>query len=97
MVQLLLDAGVSVHSPPSKEHSSVLQATIDREAFGFVDRFIELGVNVNAHDPRFGTALSTAARKGSIDLVKKLVEKGADYTLAGERFGQVPPSPVQAC
>ena len=89
MVQILLDAGASVNSPPSKEHTSTLQAAIKGLNHFFVDRLLNAGADVNAHDPRFGTALSAAAFRGSVKLMKKLVEMGADPTLAGEKYGLV--------
>ena len=89
MVQILLDAGASVNSPPSKKHTSTLQAAIMEHNHAFVDRLLDAGADVNAHDPRFGTALLAAAFWGSVELMKKLVEKGADPTLAGEKYGLV--------
>jgi ankyrin repeat protein len=89
MVQILLDAGASVNSPPSEKHTSALQAAIEGLNHAFVDRLLARGADVNAHDPRFGTALSAAARSGRLELMKKLVEKGADPTLTGEKYGLV--------
>lgn len=94
VVNLLLDAGANVNSPPSNTYTSALQAAIEELNHTFIDRLLNLGADVNAHDPRFGTALSSAARCGRVELVRKLVERGADPTLAGEKFGLVvlPPS-----
>jgi ankyrin repeat protein len=89
MVQTLLDGGANVNSPPSKKHTSALQAAIDSGNFEFVDRLLDLGADVNAHDPRFGTALSAAARWDRVELMKKLVAKGADVTLAGQKWGYI--------
>src|SRR5215472_1854805 len=89
MVQILLDAGASVNSPPSEKHTSALQAAIEEHNHAFADRLLDAGADVNAHDPRFGTALSAAARWGRVELMKKLVERGADPTLTGEKYGLV--------
>jgi len=89
MVQMLLDAGASVNSPPSEYHTSALQAAISTYKDEFADRLLDLGADANAHDLRFGTALSAAARHSRVELMKKLVEKGADTTLAGEKYGLV--------
>ncbi len=89
IVQVLLDAGANVISPPSGKYTSALQAAIDGLNLEFVDRLLDAGADVNAHDPRFGTSLSAAACWGRIELIKKLVERGADPTLAGEKYGLV--------
>ena len=89
MVRILLNAGASVNSPPSEQCTSALQAAIDIREFDLVDRFLNAGADVNAHDSRFGTALSCAAPIGRVDILKKLVEKGADYTLGDGKYGQV--------
>jgi len=93
VVNLLLDAGANVNSPPSNTHTSALQAAVEELKHAFVDRLLDLGADVNAHDPRFGTALSSAARWSTVELVRKLVEKGADPTLAGEKSGSVVSTP----
>ena len=87
LVQILLDAGAKVDSPPSEKYTSPLQAAIMGLNHAFVDRLLDAGADVNAHDSRFGTALSAAAIWGNVELMKKLVEKGADPTLAGEEYG----------
>jgi ankyrin repeat domain-containing protein 50 len=89
MVEMLLDAGAHVNSPPSEVHTSALQAAMDGKHFQFVDRFLDADADFNAHDARFGTAFSSAARWGRVDLLKKLFERGADFALGGEKYGQV--------
>ena len=90
VVTALLEAGAKVNSPPSEKYTSALQAAIDNKQLVHADRLLELGADVNAHDPRFGTALTAATRWSREGIMKKLLEKGADPTLAGERFGYVP-------
>jgi ankyrin repeat protein len=91
IVQILLDAGINVNAPASKEQTSALQAAIGNYHLEIVDRLLDAGAEVNAHDARFGTALSTASRWGRLDVMKNLVERGADYTLGCEKYGQVWP------
>lgn len=92
VIQVLLDAGAEVNSPPSATHSSALQAAIDTGHEKFVDQLLARGADVNANDPRFGTALSAASRRGSLETMKKLIDKGADITSPGDKYG----SPLQA-
>jgi len=87
VVQMLLDAGANVNSPPSEKHSSALHAAVKARHYGVAAQFLARGADVNAHDPRFGTALSAAARRGKVELMKHLIEKGADLSLSGEVLG----------
>lgn len=87
VIQVLLDAGANVNSPPSEKATSALQAAILRLHPGVPDRLLALGADVNAYDPRHGTALEAAARRGDVDMMKKLVARGADITLASEEYG----------
>ncbi len=59
-----------------------------------MDELLSRDPNVNAHDPRFGTALTTAARHGEVELMKTLVGMGADWTLGGLDIGLVVPLPL---
>jgi len=87
MVQLLLDFGANVNSPPSEKYTSILQSAIEGLNHNFVDRLLEAGADVNAYDCQLGTAISSAARWNRIEIMKKFVEKGADPTLGCERYG----------
>jgi ankyrin repeat protein len=89
MANFLLERGANVNSPPSEKYTSTLQAAIDNRNYQFIDPLLDAGADVNANDPRFGTALTTAAAGGKIDLLKKLLERGADPHLSGEKFGLV--------
>jgi len=89
VIQVLLDAGADVNSPPSKKATSALQVAILRRHLGVPDRLLALGADINAYDPRHGTALEAAARRGDVDLMKKFVARGADITLASEEYGSV--------
>jgi ankyrin repeat protein len=87
MVELLLDAGASANSPPSEEYTSPLHAAIASRNFSFAQRLINSGADVNAHDLRFGTPLTAASFWGAVELMKKLVDLGADPNLSGHRNG----------
>jgi ankyrin repeat protein len=87
IVQALLDAGASPNSPPSETHTSALQTAIDSGNLRFVDRLLDAGADVNAYDPRFGTAMLSVARWNRVEIMKKLAEKGAGYTLGDEKYG----------
>ena len=89
MVDFLLDSGVNVNSAPSEEYTSALQAAIQNYNIPFADRLLDAGADATAHDPRFGTALSAAAFWGNVELMKKLVSRGADYKLGGQKYGLV--------
>lgn len=87
MLELLLDAGASVNSPPSEKYTSPLQAAIDSRHDAFAMRLLDNGAEANAHDPRLGTPLTAASFRGEVELMKKLVEMGADPSLAGQKYG----------
>jgi len=93
MVNFLLERGAIVNSPPSGEYTSALHASIRQCNSQFVDRLLEAGADVNAHHPRFGTALTAAAFWGHVGVIKALIERGADLTLAGEKYGLVAETP----
>jgi len=87
VVQMLLDAGADVNCGPSEKEASPLQAAISNLHHGFVDTLLERGANVNAYDPRHLTALAAAARRGEVDMMKKLIARGADTSLASDAYG----------
>lgn len=89
MLELLLEAGASINSPPSDEYTSPLHAAIHNRHYAFAMRVLDNGADVNAHDPRFGTPLTAASFRGQVELMKKLVEMGADPGLAGQKYGSV--------
>ncbi len=87
LVHILLSAGACVNASPSETQTSALQAAIDNEHDSIINKLLDEGAEVNAHDPRFGTALSAVARRGKVALMKTLVGKGADLSLGGEKYG----------
>lgn len=89
MANFLLERGANVNSPPSETHTSALQAAIDGANYQFIDLILDAGADVNAHDPRFGTALTTAAADDETDIIKKLLELGVDPHLSSEKSGLV--------
>ena len=62
-----------------------LMIAVEMENIPIARRLIEAGADVNAHDePRIGdTALHTAARNGTLEMVELLVSAGADPTIRG--------------
>jgi len=88
-VAMLLDAGASANSPPSELYTSPLQAAISNRQFAVAHRLLDDGADVNAHDSRFGTALTAASCHGELEMMKRLVEMGANPSLAGRKYGLV--------
>lgn len=96
---LLLDQGASIHaSDPNYIYGSPLQAactTLSLDLGGgdftkrvnFVERLLDLGVDINAPGGNNGNALNTACRSGDIHLVKMLLDRGADVN-AKDRLGK---------
>jgi len=70
-------------------HASPLHAAIAELHHSLVDRLLDLGADANAHDPlsASGTPLASASRWGKVDIMKKLVDRGADPSLAGADYG----------
>ena len=89
LLELLLDAGASANSPPSEEYTSPLHAAIHNRHYAFALRLLDNGADANAQDPRFGTPLTAASFRGEVELMRKLVEMGADPSLAGQKYGSV--------
>jgi ankyrin repeat protein len=89
---ILLSRGANVNLPPSEKYSSVLQAAISLRHVHLIDTLLDAGADVNANDPRFGTALTEAARMEDTVWAKKLLERGADPVLSGGSLG----TPLQA-
>jgi ankyrin repeat protein len=87
VVRLLVEGGANPNPPPSESYCSILQAAIENGNGGLVGILLEAGVDINAHDPRFGTALTSTARYGSFAAVKYLLDRGADPTLGGGKYG----------
>jgi ankyrin repeat protein len=87
MITLLLDRGANVNLPPSEECTSALQAAINPCNKQFIDRILDACTDINAHDPRFGTALTTAAEFGYTSIMRKLLERGAYPDLGGGKYG----------
>lgn len=91
MVELLLNAGVSVNEEPANqpigEHMprTALQAAIDNGNLRLIDLFIKHGSNINAPaaEDSGATALQVACIQGNIDLSLRLLELGADANAKG--------------
>ncbi len=65
----------------SEAHSHNFNAENNLKYKTIITKLLEKGVDVNAQDSCGYTALSTAARLGLLDIVKLLVEYGADITI----------------
>ena len=55
-----------------------------------VKALLDKGVNVNSKTRYGATALSYACDKGHVDVVKLLIERGADVNAADTFYGEVP-------
>src|SRR5204862_7926746 len=86
---LLLERGINVNLPPSASHTSALQAALFSLQTQVFDTLLDAGADVNAHDPRFGTALIPAANYGNGMYLTKLLERGANPHLVGGKYGLV--------
>jgi len=89
MVTLLLERGANVNLPPSEKYTSALQAAINMSNTQFIDTLLDAGADINANDPRFGTALTAAAIFRSPLHLSKLLARGADPHLSGGKYGLV--------
>lgn len=87
VVRLLIERGANPNLPPSQSFTSTLQAAIENGNGHFIDTLLDIGADINAHDPRFGTALISTARYGSFSAVKYLLDRGADPSLGGGKYG----------
>lgn len=91
LVELLLDAGVSVNEKPANQPigeltpRTALQAAIDVGNLRLIDRFIEHGADINAEaaEDSGATALQLSCIHGSLDLSLRLLELGADPNAKG--------------
>ncbi|KAJ6527979.1 ankyrin repeat-containing domain protein [Mycena vulgaris] len=100
VVQLLLDNGADVNAPGG-ELGSALQAACSEGATDVVRLLLSYdadvngpdlrGENSNAQGGRFGTALQAAAfcepNSKALDLVRLLLESGADVNAQGGKYG----------
>ena len=79
-----------VESDPSiARRDSVMMAAVDFRHTSLVEWLLERGANVNARSNAGSrqTALHSAAWNGDLDMVKLLVERGADLTARDEQYG----------
>jgi hypothetical protein len=72
--------GASIHDHPIP----LLNIAIRFQQYSLVPFLLEKGVNVNRMDDKTPTALMLAARSGNLDLVRLLVENGADINVVVE-------------
>ncbi|KAH6973072.1 ankyrin repeat-containing domain protein [Ilyonectria sp. MPI-CAGE-AT-0026] len=81
IVQMLLDAKVDIHAPPSDSlQMTALQLAISQGHLGVTNMLLNAGASVNAPtgSQTGRTALQAAAEKNNISLVKDLLSRRAD-------------------
>ena len=85
-VKRLLAEGVDVNTPLLIDGSQALICAFcgADEPIEMIDILLAAGVDVNATGGSFETALIVAARRGSIDIVRKLISAGADVNASPE-------------
>lgn len=91
LVELLLDAGVSVNEKPADQPigelmpRTALQVAIEKGNLRFIDLFIEHRADINAEaaEDSGATALQLACIHGNLDLSLRLLELGADPNAKG--------------
>ncbi|KAI9779165.1 MAG: hypothetical protein M1839_007700 [Geoglossum umbratile] len=87
VVRYLLAAGADPNLPPSEKYVSALQAAVSNGNGDVVDALVLANANVNAHDPKLGTALVAAAQRSQEPVVQYLLDHGADPYLTGGKYG----------
>lgn len=91
IVQLLLDANVSVNELPANEPMAnipprtALQAAIEKGSLDLADLFLQRGacINAPAGEDSGATALQLACIHGHLDMSARLLELGADVNASG--------------
>ena len=87
-VKKLIEGGADVNALSEADQTALHFACRDRDRIEnvveFVNFLIDKGANVNAGTISESTPLIMAAREGSLDLVKILVEAGADVNLEND-------------
>jgi hypothetical protein len=72
-------------SGPGNIERTLLNTSIVLKKMEIVDYLFQAGVDINAQDAQFGTALHVAVQTNQLDLVKLLLEKGANPDLRGPK------------
>lgn len=81
MLRLLIERGADVNSVLSDNGSTVLMVAIERQNIDAVRLLCRCGANVNAVNKNGRTPLSDAVTSNQIEMVKCLLEVGADISL----------------
>jgi ankyrin repeat protein len=85
LVELLLDAGASVHVKDEQESTALMKAAFYNDK-DMVELLIDRGADVHAIDMEGETALTIAAEYSGKEIVKMLLDRGADVNATGDGY-----------
>lgn len=77
IIELLLDSGADINPQMNIYRETPINSAAKHGAFDAVDLLIERGADANVIGPENRTVLSHVARRGSTDLMEKLLRHGA--------------------
>lgn len=78
--------GLHIISQTTGDHSELFVYSCRRGDWKIAETCLKSGVDVNYRDEAYGsTALMHAAQQGNVDIVKKLLEHGADASIQNDR------------
>ncbi|KAJ7273817.1 ankyrin repeat-containing domain protein [Mycena rebaudengoi] len=88
IVKLLRENGADVNARGA-DHRNVLLAAVEVGDKAVVQQLLENGVDVNLLDRnlKYGNALQVASAKGNTELIKLLIEEGANVDALGGKYG----------
>lgn len=87
IVHILLDANVEINARDSIGWTALIHCASAYGDPGMFDELIKAHADINARDIHGTTALIVASMKGNIDLVKTLVDAGADLNAEADTNG----------
>lgn len=80
-VKVLLDHGADANGDSTGSSLAPLILAVDYKDMEIYNILLEKGANPNIKDPNGFSVLHVAAEKGDLDIVKDLVQRGADIEL----------------
>jgi len=96
--EILLNKGARLDFSNRSNNSKLLYKAVSEGDIGLAKKIIESGVDVNALSDRREPPLAVAVYKKKFDMVKLLVEAGADINYTGEYSGAIfEKALLQAC